>query len=81
MYDVIKETNCTHCAHKEVCKHKLDFLDVYNEILNCKVARKIGDNNSLIPVKNFDFLAGIIIKCKYYKEDNNQKLNCALNLI
>ena len=70
MIDAIKEVSCTRCLHQEVCRHKQDFLDICNAVSSSMVNRPCEDGKKVetIPIANFDFLGGIQIKCRYYKE-------------
>lgn len=55
MSEAVKETECTSCAHKDVCKHKEGYLKV------CAAASNIN-----VTLKNFDCIKDIEVYCKYY---------------
>lgn len=38
MTEMTKETACTRCVHRQVCKHKEDFLNVVNAVNNASVS-------------------------------------------
>ena len=69
MIDAIKEVPCTRCLHQEVCRHKQDFLDIYNAVSSSMVNRPCEDGKKVktIPITNFDCLGGIQIECRYYQ--------------
>ena len=58
MSETAKETNCTRCVHRQVCKHKEDFLNVVNAINNalalifCIKRRNFNYDNKRIPEKS-----------------------------
>ena len=70
MIDAIKEVSCTKCLHQEVCRYKPDFLDICNAVSSSIVNRPCEDGKKveMTPITNFDWLGGIQIKCRYYKE-------------
>ena len=70
MIDAIKEVSCTRCLHQEVCRYKPDFLDICNVVSSSMVKRPCEDGKKVetTPITNFDFLGGIKIECRYYRE-------------
>lgn len=32
MFEGVKETLCTRCAHRDVCAHKQDYLDILKAV-------------------------------------------------
>lgn len=67
--DAVKETQCTSCLHKEVCKHKKDFLDICDAVFKATVRKPCTDERkfSTTPVTNYECLSGIEVKCRYYQ--------------
>ena len=64
----VKKTLCTLCAHKEVCTHKKDFLDIIEVIENASITRDAPDGKiTLKKVIDYDFVSEISIGCKYYE--------------
>ena len=64
----LKETLCTHCAHREVCAYKQDFLDIIKSVENTSVVRDLSDGrSSLKNVLAYDFISEIQVSCKYYQ--------------
>ena len=66
-----KETQCTHCIHRIVCKLTEDYLRINEAINRLSVAKsEQGDRDKPIirstPIVNFDF-AEVTVSCKYYE--------------
>ena len=74
-----KETQCTHCIHRIVCKLNEDYLRINEAINRLSVAKsEQGDRDELrirsIPIVNFDFVE-VTVSCKYYeRKDYNKQL-------
>lgn len=71
MSEAVKETACTSCRHREVCKHKENYLKVCEAASNINVALKEhyedGVRTRYIPVADyFDCITDIEVHCKYY---------------
>lgn len=47
MFEGVKETLCTRCAHREVCTHKQDYLDILKAVENATVTRDTADGRHL----------------------------------
>ena len=60
MSDCVKETECTSCVHREVCKHKEGYLKVCEAASNINVTLK--DHFA-----NFDCVEYIEVHCKHYE--------------
>ena len=70
MPDGVKETLCTRCAHREVCIHKLDYLNILKAVENARVSvvKNAQDGGfSSKKVADYDFISGIYVYCRYYK--------------
>lgn len=68
MFDRVKETLCTHCAHRGVCAYKKDYRDILKAVENVTVTRDISDGKYTVKkVMDYDFIGEISVKCKYYK--------------
>lgn len=53
MFDVgVKETLCTRCAHRDVCAHKQDYLDILKAVENATVTRDTPDGKNHIKESN-----------------------------
>lgn len=68
MFEGVKETLCAQCAHREVCIHKQDYLDILKAVKNATVTRDTPDGK--IASKNvihYDFISEISVRCKYYQ--------------
>lgn len=69
MFDVgVKETLCTRCAHREVCIHKQDYLNILKAVDNATVVREAPDGKIVSKkVIHYDFIGEIFVKCKYHQ--------------
>lgn len=68
MFDEVKETLCTRCAHIEVCAYKQDYLDILKAVENAKVVRDTPDEKiTSKKVSCYDFIGKISVTCKYYQ--------------
>ena len=67
MFEEVKETLCTRCAHREVCTHKQDYLDILKAVENATVTRDTADGKiTSKKVIHYDFISGISAGCKYH---------------
>ena len=70
MSEAVRETACTSCKHREVCKYKENYLKVCEAASNINVTLKEhyedGVRARIIPVANFDCIKDIEISCKFY---------------
>ena len=70
MPEGVKETLCTRCAQREVCIHKLDFLNIIKAIENARVSvvKETTDGGfSSKKVVDYDFISEISVGCRYYR--------------
>ena len=59
---------CTRCAHREVCTHKQDYLDILKAVENATVTRDTADGKiTSKKVIHYDFISGISVGCKYHQ--------------
>lgn len=74
MSDGVKEALCTSCEHREVCMYKLDYLNILKAVENARVS-SITDTQdggfSSKKVANYDFISGISVGCRYYRNRTN----------
>lgn len=67
MIDCVKETLCTKCEHRNVCKYKEDYLKVVESVYNAIVCFEADNGkHGMKKVTNYDFIGEIKIPCKYY---------------
>ena len=65
----VRETPCTRCAHRIVCKHKDDFLKAVQAINEATVYELEDDNGvKMIKVINYDCISDISVTCRLYYE-------------
>ena len=56
MSDCVKETLCTKCEHREVCKYKKDYVNFTTD----------DGKGAMKKVIDYDFIGEIEVPCKYY---------------
>lgn len=67
MDDCVKETLCTNCLHRSVCKYKNDYLKILEAIKNATVYTEHSDGKQgMKKVTNYDFIGEIIVPCKFH---------------
>lgn len=68
MFEGVKEILCICCAHREVCTHKQDYLDILKAVENATVTRDTADGKiTSKKVIHYDFISGISVVCKYHQ--------------
>lgn len=70
MSEGVKETLCTRCVHREVCIHKLDYLNILKAVENARVAAVKDEATggfSSTKVIDYDFISCISVGCCYYR--------------
>lgn len=68
MTDCVKETLCTRCVHKDVCIHKLDYLNILEAIKDTSVVKDTPDGRAMSKkVSDYDFIDKNSISCRYYR--------------
>lgn len=67
MSDCVKETLCTKCEHREVCKYKKDYLNILKSVNDAYVNFTTDDGKGAMKkVIDYDFIGEIKVPCKYY---------------
>lgn len=67
MSECVKETLCTRCEHRIVCKYKEDYLKIIESVNNASVCLKDEDGKHCMKkVTDYDFIEEIKVRCKYY---------------
>ena len=59
MSECVKETKCTSCLHRVVCKHKSDFLRICEAVNKAKIHGEWS-------ISDCECFGGVDVKCKYY---------------
>lgn len=72
MVNTVRETTCTHCIHRGVCKHQKDFLDVIDAVNSADVTWSEGNKGCMKRVTSFECVASIEVTCKFYKQEQPQ---------
>lgn len=64
--NVVKETICTRCAHRNVCAYKDECLSAIEALSKTTVNKRLPDGTvEIIPIKNFDFIEDVSIICRH----------------
>lgn len=64
-----KETRCTRCFHRHVCKYLKDYLDICAATESLSIHQPENDGKvKITPVKNFECVDSIEVTCKFFKE-------------
>ena len=67
MSEYKKETACTICDHRDVCKYKLDYLKILETINNTNICFETDDGKHAVKkVTSYDFIREINVPCKYF---------------
>lgn len=71
MSDGVKETPCTRCAHRTVCKHKDDFLKAVQAVNEATVHEHEDSSNrvKMTKVINYDCVSDISVTCRYHQPE------------
>ena len=59
-----KETACTSCDHKKVCKLSEEFINAQKAVDDVTV--HIGDM-SMKRLRDFDYIENVSLKCRHWK--------------
>ena len=71
MSDSVRETPCTRCVHRTVCKHKDDYLKVIKAV-NEATVHEHEDNSTRVKmtkVINYDCVSDISVTCRYHQPE------------
>lgn len=69
MSDGVRETPCTHCVHRTVCKHKDDFLKAIQAVNEATVHESEDNRMKMTKVVNIDCVSDISITCRYHQPE------------
>lgn len=64
-----KETPCTYCVHRPVCKHKDDFLKAIQAVNEATVHEHEENRMKMTQVVNIDCVADISVTCRYHQPE------------
>lgn len=63
----VKETQCTRCAHREVCSLKINFLAAQEAVDNTTVYLDSEDGRGrMIKLRDMPFIKPVELQCKHY---------------
>lgn len=66
MGECVKETLCTSCYHREVCRFKDVFLEAQNQADNIYINDKTGPAIQIIYLRDIPWLKPVNLACTYY---------------
>lgn len=69
MSDGVRETPCTHCVHRTVCKHKDDFLKAIQAVNEVTVHEREDNRMKMTKVVNIDCVSDISVTCRYHQPE------------
>ena len=69
MSDGVRETPCTHCVHRTVCKHKDDFLKAIQAVNEATVHEREDNRMKMTKVVNINCVSDISITCRYHQPE------------
>jgi len=71
MSDGVRETPCTHCVHRTVCKHKDDFIKAIQAVNEATVHEHENGSNAvrMTKVVNIDCVSDISVTCRYHQPE------------
>lgn len=66
--EIVKETQCTRCGHREVCSLKTEFLEAQKAIDEVYVSRPCEDGKKvgMIRVRDIKYIEPVELRCKHY---------------
>ncbi len=59
----VKETQCTHCSHLQVCSYKEKYLDAQKAVDNIMV--HTGDRSSIY-LRDISWIRPVLLECSYF---------------
>ena len=62
----VKETACTTCTHREVCKYKDEFLAAQKAVDDTFMNLLNGERKRLV---NISYIKPVELKCKFYRKE------------
>lgn len=66
MSDGVRETQCTRCIHRTMCKYKDAYLQAIQEVQQVNIHSAEGNGVRLTPITSLEFLVQPIeLNCKY----------------
>lgn len=74
MTNGVKETTCTRCVHRGICKHQDNFLKVINAVNHANVVEEENEQGlySSKCVTNFECVKSIEVICEFYQKEQPQ---------
>lgn len=68
--DGVRETSCTGCIHRNMCKYKELYLQVIRELQEVNIHSNEEGRIRLIPITSLEFLIQpIVLECRYFCDE------------
>lgn len=72
---VLKEALCTSCIHREVCKHKTQYLAVLDKINDLSITTEEQSNENgacylTCPISQLEFFVEASLPCRFFLQNN-----------
>lgn len=67
--EAVRETCCTYCMHREVCRFKRQFLQAINAVQDAEISSMEENGVRLVRVRDLPYIAEMDLKCKHYKKE------------
>ena len=76
----VKETQCSHCDHLQVCSYKEQFLAAQKAVDEVRV--QIGDSVAKKPLNSFEWIRPVSLECIHFSKQkptmrSEAEVNCA----
>lgn len=76
----VKETQCSHCDHLQVCSYKEQFLAAQKAVDEVRV--QIGDSVAKKPLNSFEWIRPVSLECIHFSKQKptmrgEAEVNCA----
>lgn len=72
----VKEIQCTHCVHREVCSLKAKFLEAQKAIDDVYLSRPCEDGKkvAMIHIRDIEYIEPVELHCKHYVSNTGANL-------
>lgn len=64
--EIYVPSECESCVHSNVCSYKKDYEMLIAKIESLRISEQDGDRVKMTPIKNYEFVKSISIKCKHH---------------
>lgn len=67
---MINTVMCENCAHKVVCKHRDEFMDIQKQFNNFKIFSSGMKGSFSAPIESLSYIEVPMLKCTNFLERN-----------